>query len=90
MAATKIIDSKGRLLLGNEFAGSTYLMEKNIDGIITLRPAITVPVKEAWLYQNKKAIESVQQGLNEAKSGKVKSIEWKSDAQTLEKLDDGK
>ena len=35
------------------------------DGKIILEPMVEIPAREAWLYQNEKAIESVRTGLSE-------------------------
>ena len=66
----KKIDSKGRLLLGEEFANQNVLVELQIDGSLLLKPAAVVPIAEAWLYKNKEAYKSVQRGLEQASSAK--------------------
>ena len=33
-----------------------------------------IPPSEAWLYKNKKALESVQKGLKQASKGKLKKL----------------
>jgi hypothetical protein len=33
-----------------------------------------IPPAEAWLYKNKKALESVQKGLKQAAKGKIKKL----------------
>jgi ABC-type nitrate/sulfonate/bicarbonate transport system substrate-binding protein len=33
-----------------------------------------IPPSEAWLYQNKEAVESVQKGLKEASEGKISKL----------------
>jgi hypothetical protein len=33
-----------------------------------------IPPSEAWLYKNKKALESVQRGLKQAAKGKIKKL----------------
>jgi hypothetical protein len=88
MGAAKQIDSKGRLLLGSEFAGTTFLMETQKDGSLLLRPAVTVPVETAWFFKNAKAQKLVKAGLEEAASGKLKKINLASDAKLVAKLDD--
>ena len=66
-SAAKTADSKGRLLLGSEYANTDFLLERRKDGVILLRPAVTVPVTEAWLFQNKEALASVTKGLEQAR-----------------------
>ena len=63
----KLVDSKGRILLDKSYAGAKMLVEKREDGTIVLRPAVTVPADEAWLWRNKKALAMVQKGLKEAR-----------------------
>jgi hypothetical protein len=66
----KQADNKGRILLGRSYAGSTLLAEHRDDGTIVLHPAITVPMAEAWLWKNKKALTMVQEGIEEAAQGR--------------------
>jgi hypothetical protein len=42
---------------------------KRIETVLDL-----IPPSEAWLYKNKKAIESVQRGLKQAARGKIKKL----------------
>jgi len=63
----KQVDSKGRIVLDKSYAGSTMLVERRDDGTIVLRPAVTVPANEAWLWKNKKALAMVQAGLEQAR-----------------------
>ncbi len=66
-------DSKGRITLGSLAKNvSSYKAYFNEDGSITLEPQVEIPAKEAWLYQNKEAIEAVKEGLQDASSGNVK------------------
>jgi hypothetical protein len=60
------IDERGRILLDQSLAGSTMLVERREGGTIILRPAVTVPSNEAWLWKNKKALAMVQSGIDEA------------------------
>ena len=46
------------------------LVERRRDGTIVLRPAVTVPAGEAWLWKNKKALALVQDGIAEARRGR--------------------
>jgi hypothetical protein len=85
MAITKQSDSKGRILLGSAFAGATFLMETQKDGTLILRPAVTVPINEEWLWKNKKALASVMNGLEQARDGKlVKGPDLKADLALFE------
>ena len=42
---------------------------KRIETVLDL-----IPPSEAWLYKNKKALESVQKGLKQAAKGKVRKL----------------
>jgi hypothetical protein len=64
------VDSKGRITLDSSYAGATMLVDQHEDGTIILRPAVTVPANEAWLWKNKKALCMVLQGLAEAAEGR--------------------
>jgi predicted transcriptional regulator len=66
----KLVDSKGRIVLDKSYAGATMLVDQRADGTIVLRPAVTVPANEAWLWKNKKALAMVQRGLKEARQGR--------------------
>jgi hypothetical protein len=70
ISATKNVDSKGRLTLGESFANRTVLVEDRGKGEVLITLARVIPEREAWLYDNKKALASVRRGLNQAASGK--------------------
>lgn len=67
LSHTRTTDSKGRITLGESFANRTMLVEKRGDEIV-LRLARVIPEREAWLYENKDALDSVRKGLKEAKA----------------------
>lgn len=82
----KIVDNKGRLILGSRYNGKQFLINEDEDGKIVLTPSISVPVKEQWLWSNTQAMDSVQRGLNDAKNGRTvedptenKDYSWLSD-----------
>ena len=67
-------DAKGRIHLGNRAKGiSSYKITEEKDGCLVLVPQIEMPAREAWLYENKEALESVKKGLEDASLGKIKS-----------------
>jgi len=67
-------DSKGRILLGKRAKGiSSYKIIEEKDGCIVLIPQVEIPAREAWLYQNREALEAVKKGLEDSASGKVRS-----------------
>ena len=66
---TRTTDSKGRLTLGAEYAFEQFLIYHLEDDTIQMIPAKTVPAREAWLYENPKALASVRKGLEQARAG---------------------
>jgi len=67
-AITRQTDAKGRITLGKAFANKTVLVEE-MDGEIRVRIGRVIPEKEAWLYENKRAVASVRRGLSQAERG---------------------
>lgn len=65
---TRHTDSKGRITLGGSYAHRTMLVETRGDEIV-LRLARVIPEREAWLYDNEKALHAVRRGLKQAKAG---------------------
>jgi len=57
---TKIIDSKGRLALGSDFAGRLVIVDDADPDKIIVTLARAIPEKEAWLYQNEEALRRVR------------------------------
>jgi hypothetical protein len=66
MSNTKTADAKGRITLGNKYAGQTFIVLE-VDDEVILSPAVTIPAREAWLYKNEAAMKSLRRGLDEAK-----------------------
>jgi hypothetical protein len=66
MFEARKIDSKGRVMLGSEYAGAIVLLEQAENGDIIIHPAAVVPLSEAWLHNNPKAAASVARGLKQA------------------------
>jgi len=46
----------------------------NSAGQILLDPALTVPVREMWLYRNPAALRKVREGLAHAAAGKLRNL----------------
>jgi hypothetical protein len=65
---TKTVDSRGRITLGTEYAGRQMIICERA-GEIVLKPAVSIPENEAWLYANPIAIKAVRTGLQEARRG---------------------
>ena len=63
---TKVVDSKGRVPLGVRFAGRTVIVDDSSPDRIIIMPAVVVPEREAWLYQNAAARAAVRRGLAQA------------------------
>jgi hypothetical protein len=67
---TKTADSKGRINFGKHFANKTFIIEQIGETEMKLELARVIPEREAWLYQNSDAKESVLRGLRQAKARK--------------------
>lgn len=66
------VDSKNRVTLGaSGMKVSSYKLYRNSLGQYILDPQVAIPAYEAWLFQNDKAKAALQQGLEEAKAGKL-------------------
>jgi hypothetical protein len=86
---TKQVDSKGRITLDKSYANSTMLLDEQEDGTLILRPAVTVPAREAWLWKNKKALKMVLDGVEQARQGKfIKGPNLKADAAFVKRIKD--
>ncbi|MFH0772055.1 MAG: hypothetical protein V1933_05495 [Candidatus Omnitrophota bacterium] len=80
---TKPLDSKyritlgGRLtmLLGRRMKTEAYHIFVGRNGDILLRPSVSIPSSEAWVYQNPEVIGKLRKGLREAKEGKTERVE---------------
>ena len=80
--ATKILDSKNRVNLGNKIKKlllgkikvDSFRIFIGKDGDLLLRPSTNIPSKELWLYQNRSAYSKVAEGLKQAKAGKTETI----------------
>ena len=75
---TKIADSvkpdaKRRVYLPKVLLreGITYHMYTNSVGQIVLDPQITISASEAWLFEKKTALASVDKGMTESANGRV-------------------
>ncbi len=65
---TKLVDSKGRLALGSQYAGCMMIVIDDDPNQIILKPAVAVPANEAWIYKNQQALDLVRKGLEEARA----------------------
>ncbi len=68
-------DAKGRITLGKLAEGvSSYRARRKTDGTIVLEPFVEIPADEQWLWDNKKELAKVLQGLADSKAGRVVSL----------------
>ena len=80
---TKPLDSKyritlgGRLtrILGRKMNVDAYRIFIGRNGDILLRPTVSIPSSEAWVYQNPEVIGKVRKGLQEAQEGKTERVD---------------
>jgi hypothetical protein len=80
---TKPLDSKHRITLGGRITGllgrrmkaEAYQIFVGRNGDILLRPAVSIPSNEAWVYQNPVAIGKLRKGLQEAGEGKNERVD---------------
>ncbi len=79
---TKSLDSKYRITLGNKLI-KLFKKKMSIDaykifisktGDILLRPTVSVPSSEAWVYRNPKVIKKIRKGLEESRTGKTERV----------------
>ena len=67
----KSTDAKGRVALGGHFANRAVIVEHRSEDEVVVRLARVIPEREAWLYENPKALASVRRGLDQARKGNV-------------------
>ncbi len=67
----KSTDAKGRVALGGHFANRAVIVEHKSDDEVVVRLARVIPEREAWLYENPKALAAVRLGLGQARKGNV-------------------
>ena len=68
-------DAKGRITLGELAKGvSSYRVRQNDDGSVLLMPFAEIPAREAWLFKNEGALQSVKRGLQQSARGETKSL----------------
>lgn len=82
-AGTRTIDSKNRITLGEKITklissqaeADKFQIFFNEEGDILLRPMVSIPIREAWIYQNPQVLKSIHQGLAEAKREETEKVE---------------
>ena len=67
------VDSKHRIALGKGIPGqvTSFKVYRNAHGQVILDPMVSLPAHETWLFKNKRASTLVQQGLEDAKRGRL-------------------
>ncbi len=67
------IDAKHRVALGKSLSSqiTSFRVYRNAHGQIILDPMVSIPAHEAWLFKSKRASTLVQEGLEDAKHGRV-------------------
>ena len=80
---TRPLDSKHRITLGGKLIWAVTQRSRKVDsyqvllgkgGDILLRPAVSIPAAEAWIYENPAVIGQIRRGLSEAKQGKKEVV----------------
>ena len=64
---TRTIDSRGRLLMGEEYAGRMVIIDDRDPERLVIIPAVAIPEREAWLFRNPTALASLRKALDQAK-----------------------
>jgi|ERR1035437_1325077 hypothetical protein len=76
---TKQLDSKDRItlggklkkILGDKMAVEGFQVFVGKDGDILLRPSVSIPAREAWVFKNPEVIGAIRQGIEDAKAGRL-------------------
>lgn len=79
---TRPLDSKHRITLGgrlyrllmSKMKIDSYKVFVGKGGDILLRPAVSIPSSEAWVYRNPEVIGKIRKGLEEAEEGKAEKV----------------
>jgi len=86
---TKTTDNKGRITLGERFANRTVIVEEVDDTEVRVTLARIIPEREAWLYDNKAARESVERGIDQAKQRRFTDApDLTADAELADSIED--
>lgn len=68
-------DAKKRLSLGEALAGGVaYNIYRNTLGQLILDPVKTIPLSEAWVWEDPTAIASIRRGLEQAARGETHDL----------------
>jgi hypothetical protein len=67
-------DSAGRIAIGRENKDKLYAVQRQPNGDILLSPVVLRHEREAWLFDNKDALESVRRGLSQSAKGETHDL----------------
>ncbi len=67
------VDSKRRVTLGRTIPDQvrSFRVYRNAHGQMILDPMVSIPAHETWLFKNKRASALVQEGLEDARRGRI-------------------
>jgi hypothetical protein len=85
---SKQVDLKGRLTLGARFAGRMVIIREESESVVTIELARVIPEREAWLYENPRALASVRRGLAQARAGELEPIDLAAARAVAEQCED--
>jgi hypothetical protein len=68
-------DARGRVTLGLIAKDKRFSVAFSQTGEILLTPVVTIPEREAWLYNNPAALAQVDRGIADAEAGRLVSLE---------------
>jgi hypothetical protein len=86
---TKTADSKGRVTLGRRFANKPVIIREVDKTEVVVTLARVIPEREAWLFHDRKARDSVLRGLTQARSrDSVEGPDLDADAKLADKIED--
>ena len=79
---TRPLDSKHRITLGGRLQRimmskmkiDSYQVFVGKGGDILLRPAVSIPSSEAWVYSNPEVIGKIRKGVREGGEGRVEKV----------------
>jgi hypothetical protein len=80
--SVKSLDSKHRITLGGKLLKITsekanaeaYQIFIGESGDILLRPTVSIPLNESWIYKNPEVINDLRKGFQDAKNNKTEKI----------------
>jgi len=73
-AELKRPDSAGRITIGKENKDKLYAVQPQANGDILLSPVVIRHEREAWLFDNPLALESVKRGLEQSARGEIHDL----------------